>query len=189
MKSTIAVIFLCPLVSGFTFRNHGIVNTRGQLSSPTSIQMGIFDDLKLIFSEEGKKNRQAYDDKVKEEQEEALRKVRERRLNPKKMEEYEAEVRAKRIQLAKERQAYDDFQLKEGAEYDPLEDWKKGREEGTVVLGDDLERDPTSERLGSEGLQDVRVDERMPYIDRGYVDEDADVFGNIQKIFGGNKKD
>ena len=39
--------------------------------------------------------------------------------------------------------------------------------------------------MGSEGLFEERVDEKLPYIDQGYVDEDADFFG---KLFG-KKKD
>jgi hypothetical protein len=37
-------------------------------------------------------------------------------------------------------------------------------------------------------LVDVRIDERMPYIDQGYVDEDADAMGSFMKLFGGGKK-
>ena len=54
-------------------------------------------------------------------------------------------------------------------------------------MGKDLERDAGSSRLGSEGLLEVRVDERMPYIDPGYVDEDSDVMGKFMGLF--NKKD
>ena len=50
-----------------------------------------------------------------------------------------------------------------------------------------MERDPTSSRMGSEGLVDVRTDELLPYIDQGYVDEDADVMGNFMNILGGKK--
>ena len=71
--------------------------------------------------------------------------------------------------------------------YDPLEDWQRLRDEGKIKMGKDLERDAGSSRLGSEGLLEVRVDERMPYIDQGYVDEDADVMGKFMGLF--SKKD
>ena len=103
------------------------------------------------------------------------------------MEEYEREVAEKRANLAKEQQVWE-FQNKVGEEgYDPMNEWKKLREEGKIKVGSDLERDPSSSRLGSEGLVDVRVDERMPYIDQGYVDPEADVIGNFMKMFGGGK--
>jgi hypothetical protein len=73
-------------------------------------------------------------------------------------------------------------------DYDPLTDWKKLRAEGKIKVGSDLERDESSRRLGSDGLVSVRTDELLPYIDQGYVDEDADVMGNFMKMFGGGKK-
>jgi len=42
----------------------------------------VFDDLKLIFSEEGKKNRAEYDERIKREQEEAQKEILMRRRNP-----------------------------------------------------------------------------------------------------------
>jgi len=64
---------------------------------------------------------------------------------------------------------------------DPLDEWKQKQAEGKIVVGDDLERDASSERLGSKGLQEVRVDERIPCIDQGYVDESANVLGNVSR--------
>jgi hypothetical protein len=69
----------------------------------------------------------------------------------------------KRQQLANERGVYK-FQRKIEEGYDPLTDWKRLKDEGKIVIGKDLARDEGSSRLGSEGLYDVRVDERMPYI-------------------------
>lgn len=68
-----------------------------------------------------------------------------------------------------------------------MEDWQRLKSEGKIKMGKDLERDVKSSRLGSEGLLEVRVDERMPYIDQGYVDEDSDVMGKFMGMF--NKKD
>merc|ERR1712071_249548 len=150
----------------------------------TALSMGMFD----FFSEDAKKQREAEKQARIDAADLAQQRIVERRRNPDKMDAYQADVRAKRKELTEEKAVYD-FQRYEGADYDPLTDWEKLREEGKIIIGDDLERDKSTERLGSEGLQEVRVDERMPYIERGYVDEDADVVGNIMKIFGGGKKD
>ena len=153
-------------------------------SYSTRTFMGLFDDLQLIFSDEGKKNREEYEARQRAEQEAAQREIMERRRNPEKMAQYEENVVKRRQQLKEEREIWD-FQKEAGS--DPLEKWNALRSEGKIKVGSDLERDPTSSRLGSEGLVDVRTDERLPYIEQGYVDEDADVFKNFQKMFG--KKD
>jgi len=150
--------------------------------------MGFFDDIGYMFSEEGKKARAEYEAKEKAEQEEAYKQIMERRRSDQKMEEYEAEVATRRNKLAQERNAWE-FQNRVGQDgYDPLDEWTKLRKEGTIQVGSDLERDESTSRLGSEGLNDVRTDERLPYIDQGYVAEDADVMGNLMNLFGGGKK-
>jgi hypothetical protein len=156
--------------------------------------MGLLDDLQLIFSEEGRKNRAAYEAKQRAEQEAAQREILERRRDPTKMQEYEQRVAVKRSQLQQDRAVWD-FQNKVQEGYDPLSEWQRLKDEGKIKVGSDLERDPTSSRLGSEGLIDVRIDERLPYIDQGYVDDadrSADLMGGFMKLFGGgasNKKD
>merc|ERR1711871_1204872 len=50
-----------------------------------------------------------------------------------------------------------------------LIEWEKLKKEGKIKISDE-ERDESSSRLGSEGLQSVRTDVRMPYIDSGYVE-------------------
>ena len=153
---------------------------QGQVIRP----MGIFDDLKLIFSDEGKKNREEYKRQQFEEQEAIQREMLERRRNPEKMQEYYDDRRKRLKTLSEERDVYK-FQNKIEKGYDPLKDWQRLREEGKIKIGEDLERDAKSARLGSEGLQDVRVDERMPYIDQGYVEEKknddpiGDFLGNV----------
>jgi hypothetical protein len=142
--------------------------------------MSIFDDLKLIFSDEGKENRAEYERREREEMEAAQQDILERRRNPEKMREYEEVKIANKIKLAEEKSVYD-FQNKIEEGYDPMTDWKRLREEGKILIGKDLKRDEGSRRLGSEGLIDVRVDERMPYIDQGYVGEDADFMGQVGK--------
>ena len=178
--------------------------------------MNFFDNLKVIFSKEGQENIKAFNDREKEEALIAQKEILARRADPKKMREYEEKSDANRRKLAEERAVYK-FQgvVKEGTldmlarlswkttfsrsirleynfilfylGYDPLEDWQRLKSEGKIKMGKDLERDVKSSRLGSEGLLEVRVDERMPYIDQGYVDEDSDVMGKFMGMF--NKKD
>lgn len=50
----------------------------------------------------------------------------------------------------------------------------------------DSERDADSSRLGSDGLIAERIDEKLPYIDDGYVDDSApDLMKGLGKLFGG----
>ena len=71
---------------------------------------------------------------------------------------------------------------------DVLEDWQKLKEEGKVKASEQ-ERDADSARLGSEGLIAERIDEKLPYIDSGYVDESQpDIMGGLKKLFGGDGK-
>lgn len=155
------------------------------ISKPSQIGMGLIDDLQLIFSEEGKKNKKAYEQRERDEMIAAQNEIMERRNNPEKMEQYEREVQEKRVKLQKERDVWKFQQKTDG---DPLDDWTRLRQEGKIKVGSDLERDEGSSRFGSEGLVEVRVDERMPYIDQGYVDDNADFMGNIMGMFGGKKK-
>ena len=149
------------------------------------MKMGLFDDLSLIFSDEGKKNRAAYEEQQRAEQEAAQREVMERRRNPDKMENYEQSVRERRQKLTEDQSLWD-FQTDTNGS-DPMEKWNELRSEGKIKAGSDIPRDPTSSRLGSEGLQEIRTDDKLPYIEQGYVDEGADVMGNFKKMFG--KKD
>lgn len=153
-------------------------NKQQQQHASSTQLYGLIDDLKLIFSEEGKANRAAYEEQQRKEMEEAQREILERRTDPEKMGQYEQEIRERRAKLMQEKEVYK-FQSTVQDGVDPIDEWKRKRESGEIVVGDDLERDASSERLGSEGLQEVRVDERMPYIDQGYVDEEADVMGNV----------
>lgn len=174
--------FLIASSNAFTPINNVVKNSR----STTVVSMGLIDDLKLIFSEEGKANRAAYDKRQKDEQERAQQEILERRRNPNKMRKYEEDVVERRSGLDEERSVWD-FQNNNTGE-DPMNAWNRLRREGKIKVGSELERDPTTSRLGSEGLVDVRTDERLPYIDQGYVDEDSDVMGNFMKMFGGGKK-
>ncbi len=186
-QSTLLSILLLLAISSF-FAIDAFVPTPRTLMQPSSLSMSIIDDLKLIFSEEGKKNKAAYEARERAEQEAAQREILERRRNPEKMQDYNKRVDSKRAQLQEEKEVWG-FQNKVESGFDPLTEWKRLKSEGKITVGSQLERDPTSSRLGSEGLVDVRTDERLPYIDQGYVDEDADVMGKFMNIFGGKKKD
>lgn len=151
------------------------------------LSMGLIDDLKLIFSEEGRKNKAEFEAREREEQIAAQKEIFERRRNPEKMKENERKVMERRIKLQEEKDVWK-FQNKVEDGYDPINEWSKLREDGKIKVGDDLERDEGSRRLGSEGLVDVRIDERLPYIDQGYVEEGPDVMEGIKNILGGGKK-
>ena len=152
-----------------------------------ALSMSIIDDLKLIFSEEGKSNKAKYDARERAEQEAAQKEILERRRNPEKMEQYEDKVATSRAKLQEEKDVWG-FQGKVEDGFDPLTEWERLKDEGKITVGSQMERDPDSERLGSEGLVEVRTDELLPYIDQGYVDDDADVMGKFMNIFGGKKK-
>lgn len=114
--------------------------------------------------------------------------IQERRRNPEKMAEYDKAVNERRAAaMAKDAELK---QLQRGnVEGDSLEAWKQMKEEGLVTAMDDMERDKGSERMGSEGLVAERIDEKLPYIDSGYVDESQpDVMGSLGKLFGGKKE-
>merc|ERR1712113_170629 len=102
----------------------------------------------------------------------AQREMLMRRANPDMMQEYRDDGEKRRKTLNEERELWN-FQ-KENTGEDPLKTWNALREEGKIKVGSDLERDPDSSRLGSDGLIGVRIDERMPYIDQGYVEEDGE---------------
>ena len=156
--------------------------------SPSShvLSMSIIDDLKLIFSEEGKKNKAAYEARERAEQEAAQKEMLERRRNPEKMRDYNDKVASSRAKLQEEKDVWG-FQGKIEKGFDPITEWKRLKDEGKITVGSEMERDLTSSRLGSEGLVDIRTDELLPYIDQGYVDESADAMGNIMNLFGGRK--
>ena len=54
----------------------------------TELRMGFFDNIKTVFSDEGKEARKKFEEEEKLKEEEAQREMVERRKNPEKMEEY-----------------------------------------------------------------------------------------------------
>ena len=65
-----------------------------------------------------------------------------------------------------------------------MEEWKRLRAEGKINVFD-KDREAGERSIGGEGLLPDRIDESMPYIDSGYVDEGApDIMGELSKGFG-----
>ena len=156
------LILLCQInVNAFTssgLRSKSMTKT----TLSTQLRMGLFDMFKPDPEAEAKKEAE------KEEMMRAQREILERRRNPKKMRVYEDNYEARRLDLAKERAVYN-FQA--GDQGDPLDEFNRLKKAGKIKVSGE-ERDAGSSRLGSEGLQEVRTDERMPYIDSGYVPEE-----------------
>ena len=116
-----------------------VPSTISSSSSSSTSLFGILDDLKLIFSEEGKAARRAYAEKEKDEQEKALKEIQARRRNPKAMEEYNQETNERRQELMNERSKWD-FQQKVEPGFDPKDEWDRLRAAGEIKVGSDLER-------------------------------------------------
>ena len=106
-------------------------------------------------------------------------------------EEEKAEISKRRQGAMAESRILKSIQQNDGA--DNLEAWKKLKEEGAITTSTSgMVRDEGSSRLGSAGLFAERADEKLPYIDSGYVaegtEEGGGFFGGIAKLFGGEKK-
>eukprot|EP00558_Chaetoceros_sp_UNC1202_P009744 CAMPEP_0197247776 /NCGR_PEP_ID=MMETSP1429-20130617/32196_1 /TAXON_ID=49237 /ORGANISM="Chaetoceros sp., Strain UNC1202" /LENGTH=115 /DNA_ID=CAMNT_0042708779 /DNA_START=73 /DNA_END=420 /DNA_ORIENTATION=+ len=75
-----------------------------------ALKMGLLDNVKFLFSDEGKKKRQELERLEREEEEEAQRLMRERRLNPDKMTEYEENVVTRRAEMKARKDKLQEFQ-------------------------------------------------------------------------------
>lgn len=162
----------------------------GRVGSPlaprsTVVVQGFFDGL---FGGEPDPAKEAWKEEALREQQRILAKRRQTGGFISAEEEEEIAERRKRVgqeaQLLKEVQSGGDGK-------DRLADWKKLRDSGKIRTSTKgLERDKGSSRLGSEGLFAERVDERLPYIDQGYVPEEEegeDLASKIKGFFGGRK--
>jgi hypothetical protein len=70
-----------------------------------------------------------------------------------------------------------------------MEKWNQMRAEGKLMASDDMQREAGERSLGGEGLIADRIDEQLPYIDSGYVDDSQpDIMGAFGKLFGGDDK-
>jgi hypothetical protein len=168
----------------------------GKAVSSTQLQMGLFD--KFVAGGTGRDN-------LDEEYEKQRRILAERNAPKSERNKYFEKVEARRRRADEERQqnwGWQTKQYKKGE--DPLDEWKKRREDGTISDLDDQYGDPkkiggipmpmASFGVGGEfgvgGKYDNggRFDLRLPYADQGYVDEDSDVMGKLSDFFGGGKK-
>ena len=87
-------------------------------------------------------------------------------------EEQEEEIRQRRANVGAEEDRLKAIQQSRDA--DNLEQWKAARDSGSIKTATSgLKRDADSSRMGSAGLFAERADAKMPYIDRGYVQETA----------------
>ena len=169
-----AVLLLLAISNASAFT----LNTRMTLAdrSPTRSSrpnLGLFD-----FFKESEDQKAAKDAAWKAQQE-----MLERRRNPELMAEYNREVEERR-RAETER----DAELKNLQKTGDFEAWQRLREEGKVQGVDETERDADSSRLGSEGLIAERIDEKLPFIDSGYVDgSQPDVMGFLGNMFGSSK--
>lgn len=169
MLSAFILVSCVTLLYAFQYKypkfhvNSHLLHNNNQISkfSSSTLRMGFFDNL---FSEDEEAKRRKEEEK--EEMMRAQREILERRRNPKKMRVYEEKYEKRRKEYAKERAVYN---FQSGDQGDPLVEWERLKKEGKIKVSDE-ERDESSSRLGSEGLQSVRTDERMPYIDSGYVE-------------------
>lgn len=121
---------------------------------------------------------------AKEEAFRAQQEMQQRRRNPEQMEEYFKEVeKTRREATAKDAEL---IQAQKTGDYTA---WKQLRAEGKVQSMDETDRDSDSSRLGSDGLIPERIDEKLPFIDAGYVDENQpDIMAGLKKLFGGGDK-
>merc|ERR1719506_3141439 len=82
----------------------------------------------------------------------------------------EEEIRQRRAKVGEEEDRLKAIQ--QSREKDNLEQWKAARDSGAIkTASSGLKRDADSSRMGSAGLFAERADAKMPYIDRGYVQE------------------
>jgi hypothetical protein len=144
----------------------------------------------------GKKN----NDAIREEQYRLQQEMLARRKNPKKMREYYEDVEKRRVNAATESKITQ-F-AKSSDKVDPIEAWRKAKEQGKIAeIGYEPEPSKESSLFGVNIILPVnpigipkydageRFDLRLPYAERGYEDESADIMGKIGKafssIFGG----
>ena len=82
----------------------------------------------------------------------------------------EEEIRQRRAKVGEEEDRLKAIQ--QSREKDNLEQWKSARDSGSIkTASSGMKRDADSSRMGSAGLFAERADAKMPYIDRGYVQE------------------
>ena len=168
---------------------HGACSTRGThvVQPRCMVNAGLFD----MFSESPEQK--AAKEAAKEAEFRAQQEMLARRRNPAAMAAYEAEVAERRAAASEKDAELKELQQAGGTE--ALDKWKSMRAEGKIDAFE-KEREAGERSLGGEGLLPDRVDENMPFIDNGYVDEATpDVMEELGKMaegfgkmFGGDKK-
>ena len=129
---------------------------------------------------------QAREDNLRAQQE-----ILARRRNKKKNREYFNAVNERRRQLEEGIQSRR-LQVKEGE--DPLIAWKKLREEGKIkeIGYEDVPTGGIPMPMPSFGIprfdNGERFDLRLPHVEHGYTDDNADVMGKLMRFFGFGKK-
>jgi len=178
-----------------SFAPHSVV-LPSSASSSSQLQMGLFD--KFVAGGTGKDD---LDDEFAKQQ--AI--LAQRRAPKSERDKYFQNVEERRQKADDERNSNWGWQTKQYKKgEDPINEWRKRREDGTISNLDDQYGDPkkiggiplpmpsfgVGGEFGVGGKYDNggRFDLRLPYADQGYVDEDADVMGKITDFFGGNKK-
>ena len=137
----------------------------------------------------------------KEEQWRIQQEILRRRRDPKAKALAEAKVESRRVEASKQvGRNFWNKRVKSDNE-DPLDQWKEAKKRGEVKDFGYPEEPPKESSLFGLNIPipsspiDVpkydngeRFDLRLPYAERGYVDDDADVMGKISKFFGFGKK-
>ena len=88
ISSSRALLFAFFAASASAFAPSAHRQSAAPVATGTELRMGFFDNIKTVFSDEGKEARRKFEEEEKLKEEEAQRMMVERRRNPEKMEEY-----------------------------------------------------------------------------------------------------
>eukprot|EP00291_Cryptomonas_curvata_P000673 CAMPEP_0172182016 /NCGR_PEP_ID=MMETSP1050-20130122/18157_1 /TAXON_ID=233186 /ORGANISM="Cryptomonas curvata, Strain CCAP979/52" /LENGTH=184 /DNA_ID=CAMNT_0012855399 /DNA_START=111 /DNA_END=661 /DNA_ORIENTATION=- len=163
----------------------------------TAFRMGLFDSIlggSDTADDEETRRRNAWKDEQMRVQQEILAKRRQGKGRIGKEDLREIERKRLEISRESERRAnqYKDYSG------DPLELWRQNQAKEAAETGRDVampfgyEDEPEggipfpANPIGMPTFDNgERFDLKLPYVDRGYEDESADVIGNVGKLFGG----
>merc|ERR1719284_2339759 len=192
MRVSISFFFLLlSYCSLFAFAFFSPYSPSGSLSSSTANSLpsstklnGIFDFLQPDPEKE----------REKEEMFQEQQKILEMRNNKNSREKYFQDVEDRRNQATAKAKAKMSPSTSKG-NTDPMKAWLKIKEKGLVAPPTRYEEEPDNPSLPiplnpigmSEYDEGARFDLRLPYVDKGYVDEDATISGAFRKLFGGGK--
>lgn len=168
----------------FAFVSFPSPSATNSMASSTTKLNGIFD----FLQPDPEKERQ------KEEMFQEQQRILEMRKNKNSREQYFKDVEDRRNQATAKAKAKMSPSTTKG-NVDPMKAWLKIKEKGLVAPPtryddepDDLSIPIPLNPIGmSEYDEGARFDLRLPYVDKGYVDEDATISGAFRKLFGGGK--